>query len=263
MKYQNIFLFTESFLKTKRNTVLTIVLFSVFMLTGFSFSTIRQNKTETIITNAFQKLSLNETQSVEMLVQNKLLHGDSVAYVAKKRGIVFSEKKESLFDFIEKTRFEASPEVFPEESFLRTKETKPKSQIKTEVEKVVKKPSFNNRWNISLSSEEIDLLSKILWVEARGESLQGQKAVVEVVFNRLSNPEKIFGNSLTEVLSSPKQFCSWNLRNDAFDYEEQTNIILSVLNGKTNELTFDYVFFATSPHKKDYMKIENHYFCKL
>ena len=46
-----------------------------------------------------------------------------------------------------------------------------------------------------MTEEEIDLLAKILWVEARGESVEGQKAVVEVIFNRMVS-EKFFGIKL-------------------------------------------------------------------
>ena len=41
-------------------------------------------------------------------------------------------------------------------------------------------PAYNNRWNISLTDEEIDLLAKIVWLEANGEPVEGQEAVVEL-----------------------------------------------------------------------------------
>ncbi len=39
-----------------------------------------------------------------------------------------------------------------------------------------------NRWNITLTQEEIDLLAKIVWLESQGEPTEGQEAVVEVSF---------------------------------------------------------------------------------
>lgn len=39
---------------------------------------------------------------------------------------------------------------------------------------------------ISLGWEEIQLLAALIWGEARGESLEGQQAVAEVVFNRMT-----------------------------------------------------------------------------
>ncbi len=36
-----------------------------------------------------------------------------------------------------------------------------------------------NRWNITLTQEEIDLLAKIVWLESQGEPTEGQEAVVE------------------------------------------------------------------------------------
>ena len=44
-----------------------------------------------------------------------------------------------------------------------------------------------NRWNITLTQEEIDLLAKIVWLESQGEPTEGQEAVVEVVFNRMAS----------------------------------------------------------------------------
>ena len=38
-----------------------------------------------------------------------------------------------------------------------------------------------NRWNITLTQEEMDLLAKIVWLESQGEPTEGQEAVVEVV----------------------------------------------------------------------------------
>ena len=38
-----------------------------------------------------------------------------------------------------------------------------------------------------LTDEEIDLLAKIVWLEANGEPVEGQEAVVEVVLNRMAS----------------------------------------------------------------------------
>ena len=48
------------------------------------------------------------------------------------------------------------------------------SDLKIEKKKS-KKPAIKNRWNIKLTNDEIDLLAKIVWVESRGESDQGQQ----------------------------------------------------------------------------------------
>ena len=121
---------------------------------------------------------------------------------------------------------------------------------------------FDNRWDIELTEEEIDLLAKILWVEARGESDEGQKAIVEVVFNRMVSEE--FPDTLYEVLSQkkPVQFASWKLRDTAVPTEKEYNAIYDVLSGQTDILREDTIYFATSKLTSDLdVKIEHHYFC--
>ena len=45
--------------------------------------------------------------------------------------------------------------------------------------------SPENRWHITLSPDETELLARIVWLESQGEPVKGQQAVVEVVFNRM------------------------------------------------------------------------------
>lgn len=103
---------------------------------------------------------------------------------------------------------------------------------------------YTNRWNIYLTSDEIDLLAKIVWVEARGEPAEGQEAVVEVIFNRMSAPQ--YPDTLYDVLSQdhPVQFCSWKLRDTAAPTEKEYQSIYNVLYGNTNILRSDTVYFS-------------------
>ncbi len=122
--------------------------------------------------------------------------------------------------------------------------------------------SYENRWNIQLTEEEIDLLAKILWVEARGESEAGQEAVVEVIFNRMVS--KDFPDTLYDVLSqkNPTQFESWNLRDSAEPTEKEYTSIFEVLSGKTSIVKTDTLYFATSKLTRNVdLKIGGHYFC--
>ncbi len=123
--------------------------------------------------------------------------------------------------------------------------------------------SYENRWGITLAEEEVDLLAKILWVEARGESEEGQKAVVEVIFNRMLSED--YPDTLEEVLSQKVptvQFASWKLRKTATPTEKEYTSIYEVLNGETDILRDDTCFFATKKLTSDLdMQIGNHYFC--
>lgn len=122
--------------------------------------------------------------------------------------------------------------------------------------------TYENRWSIQLTEEEIDLLAKILWVEARGESEAGQKAVVEVIFNRMISED--FPDTLYDVLSqkNPTQFASWKLRDTAEPTEKEYTSIYEVLSGKTSLVKNDTVYFATKKLTRNLdVKIGGHYFC--
>ena len=119
-----------------------------------------------------------------------------------------------------------------------------------------------NRWNISLTKEEIDLLAKIVWLESRGEPEVGQEAVVEVIFNRIASDK--YPDTLYDVLSqkNPVQFCSWKSRDSAMPTEKEYRSIENVLNGNTNILRDDTLYFSTEPltPRLD-VKIGGHSFC--
>ena len=53
---------------------------------------------------------------------------------------------------------------------------------------VEEKPIRQHRYpEFNLSYEDMELLARVVWVEARGESPEGQQAVAEVVFNRMAS----------------------------------------------------------------------------
>jgi Cell wall hydrolyses involved in spore germination len=55
-----------------------------------------------------------------------------------------------------------------------------------------------------ISQEELDLLARIIYAEARGEDLEGQVAVGAVVLNRLKSPQ--FPNTIKEVIYQRRAF---------------------------------------------------------
>lgn len=122
--------------------------------------------------------------------------------------------------------------------------------------------TYTNRWNIYLTSEEIDLLAKIVWVEACGEPVEGQEAVVEVIFNRMSMD--MYPDTLYGVLSQkdPVQFCSWELRDTAMPTDKEYQSIYNVLYGNTHILRDDTIYFSTFNLTSNIdVKICCHYFC--
>lgn len=63
----------------------------------------------------------------------------------------------------------------------------------------------------TLRHREIDTLARTVWGEARGETLEGMKAVTSVVVNRAQHgPEMRFGEGIAGVCHQPRQFSCWN-----------------------------------------------------
>ena len=119
-----------------------------------------------------------------------------------------------------------------------------------------------NRWGISLTDQEIDLLARIVWLEAGGEPVEGQEAVVEVIFNRMASD--LYPDTLYDVLSqrNPVQFCSWRSRESAKPTEKEYQSIEQVLNGNTGILRNDTLYFsrkALTPRLDQ--RIGGHSFC--
>ena len=113
----------------------------------------------------------------------------------------------------------------------------------------------------SITDKEIDLLAKILYLEANDQSFTGQRAVVEVVFNRVLHDE--FPNTVEGVLLQKGQFSTAKLLDKAAPTEMQYEVIQAVLGEVVPVLPDDVVFFAT---RKDangtfYERIGDHYFC--
>lgn len=62
---------------------------------------------------------------------------------------------------------------------------------------------------LKLTDEETKLLAKLIYVEARGESEDGQQAIAEVVLNRLVSGK--FGDSITNMINDESQFVPYRL----------------------------------------------------
>ena len=119
-----------------------------------------------------------------------------------------------------------------------------------------------NRWDIVLTDEEVELLARILWLEARGECEEGQEAVVEVVFNRMASDR--FPDTLYEVLSqrNPTQFSTWKNRDSARPTEKEYQSIAYVLDGNTSILRDDTIYFSRKPLTRNLdVVIGGHCFC--
>jgi len=113
--------------------------------------------------------------------------------------------------------------------------------------------------DIRLTLEQRQLLAKIIWVEARGESFEGQQAVAEVIFNRMVSES--FPNSLEGVIFAEGQFRSVDFLDEAEPYQTQYEAIEAALYGPYI-LPIGVVHFATYfATEHVWGKIGGHYFC--
>ena len=113
--------------------------------------------------------------------------------------------------------------------------------------------------NIQLTPDEELLLAKVIWVEARGESHEGQQAVAEVVFNRMISED--YPDTLQGVLSYENQFPSIEMIDKAEPEQAQYDAIEDALLGPYI-LPEEVVHFAVYPvNKYVWGTIGGHTFC--
>ena len=115
------------------------------------------------------------------------------------------------------------------------------------------------RYGIELSWQQIQLMAKVVWVEARGESREGQQAVAEVILNRLTSDK--FPDNLNDVIYGEGQFRSAKFLDTAEPYQMQYEAIENALFGPY-VLPEDVYYFATTPMtNKVWGEIGGHIFC--
>ena len=113
--------------------------------------------------------------------------------------------------------------------------------------------------NIDLTLAERQLLARVVWVEARGESAEGQQAVAEVVFNRLAS--KNFPDNLRDVIYGENQFRSVKFLDDAEPGQAQYQAIERAMYGPY-VLPTDVTYFARfATNNNVWGTIGGHIFC--
>jgi len=69
--------------------------------------------------------------------------------------------------------------------------------------------------SINVTAEELDILNRIVWAEARGEDIKGQILVVNVIMNRVNSSQFRHANAIRDVVFAPNQFTP--VRNGSFE----------------------------------------------
>lgn len=112
----------------------------------------------------------------------------------------------------------------------------------------------------TITEEEIETLARLLFLEAGNQSVDGQRAVIEVVFNRVLSDE--FPNTINDVVYAKNQFSPAHLIPSTTPTEEQYEVIQIVLTNSETVLDRGVVFFSRGQYN-DYLfdKIGDHYFC--
>lgn len=111
----------------------------------------------------------------------------------------------------------------------------------------------------SLTENEKYLIYQITYAEAGNQKMVGQRAVIEVILNRVMSSR--YPNTVEGVLSQKGQFATWKLRNKVKHNQEQITA-LSLVATEEPVLSADYLMFATKKNKwgKNYVKIQDHWF---
>lgn len=133
----------------------------------------------------------------------------------------------------------------------------------TELLKQYEEQSVNEYSAIKMNSQERELLEWMLALEAKDQPDEGQRAVIEVAFNRVLSPE--WQDTVHDVIMAKGQFDSMNYLSKPYatpSQKERDNIDYVLEHGRT-VLPADYVFFATyKANGKDFIKIGGHYFSR-
>jgi hypothetical protein len=113
--------------------------------------------------------------------------------------------------------------------------------------------------DITLSEKDMKLFADIVWLEARGESLEGQQAVAEVILNRMAADN--FPDMLYWVIHAEGQFPSVEKLHEAQPTQTQYEAIKNAMYGPYI-LPKDVVFYATyQVNNNVWGQIGGHWFC--
>lgn len=112
---------------------------------------------------------------------------------------------------------------------------------------------------IELTDDEKYLLASLIWLEARGESFEGQQAIAEIILNRMVSDD--FSDSLAGVIYAENQFSTTAFLDEAEPGQIQYKAIDCALTRK-NVLPIDVYFFGRyAVNKNVWGRIGGHTFC--
>lgn len=143
---------------------------------------------------------------------------------------------------------------------------RPEAAEETPEELTVESEPENRYAELHFSDEDVYVLACLVYHEARGESFEGQVAVVEVVLNRMLSD--YFPDTVEEVVFQ-KYGDVWQFSPAPYLYsaepdKEQYLAVHTAIEEREHILSEDTVYFSTAPYNESVdMIIGNHYFCKI
>lgn len=113
--------------------------------------------------------------------------------------------------------------------------------------------------SVSLTLEEEELLARMIWMEARGESAGGQQAIAEIVFNRMVSRD--FPDTVAGVIYAENQFRSVKFLEEAEPWQAQYDAIERALEGPYVLPMNVFHFARAAVNDNVWGKIGGHVFC--
>lgn len=112
---------------------------------------------------------------------------------------------------------------------------------------------------LTLTDEEKELILKTTYAEAGNQPIEGQRAVIEVILNRVISES--FPNTVEGVLSAPRQFAVWGKLNRVVYGEKQVEAFNLVFEEEPILPSMNYVFFSRGKSNgTNHIKLEDHWF---
>lgn len=110
-----------------------------------------------------------------------------------------------------------------------------------------------------LTAADVELMARVVWAEARGESDKGQQAVAEVILNRLAMEK--YPDTVRDVVYAVNQFRSVPFLEDAEPTQTQYEAVERAIRGPYI-LPMDVTYFARSAYNRSVWGIiGGHIFC--
>lgn len=116
----------------------------------------------------------------------------------------------------------------------------------------------------NMTDEETDLLLAVTWYEANNQCIEGQRAVIEVIFNRVLSEDPYWPDTVKGVLSQSGQFSTWHsAKNNPHHYgQDQLDALQLVLEEVPLLPDLNYLYFSRGKFKwcTRNIRIEDHIF---